>query len=62
MNNKNLRLIDIGDKFSEHLKDNLMKFWLKYSFDTEYGGFYGSIDSLGNPDKSFVKGLVQQAR
>jgi len=37
-------------------------FWVLYGFDSEYGGFYGTLDRTGTPIEPEVKGLIQTSR
>jgi cellobiose epimerase len=45
-----------------NLGNQLFNFWLKYGPDTTFGGFYGTLDENGNPNKPYTKGIIAQSR
>ena len=48
-------------EFYNHLTNDLIPFWSSL-YDTEYGGFYGNVDSDNNINKTAVKSAVLQTR
>lgn len=54
------------EKFLSEVKSeltcNILEFWIKYTKDEEFGGFYGEIDNELNVDKKAPKGSVLYAR
>lgn len=45
-----------------HLRDELLPFWLTHGQDKEYGGYLTYLDKHGNPTGETVKTLLCQAR
>ncbi|MDI3319548.1 AGE family epimerase/isomerase [Pinibacter soli] len=41
---------------------NILQYWIDYTIDEEYGGFYGKIDNENNIDNKAPKGSVLNAR
>ena len=48
-------------EFQNHLVNDLLPFWNNL-YDSEYGGFYGRVDSDNNIDKKALKSAILQAR
>jgi len=48
-------------EFQNHLINDLLPFWNNL-YDTEYGGFYGSVDKNNNINKKSIKSVVLQTR
>jgi cellobiose epimerase len=42
--------------------ENILKYWMNYAPDNDYGGFYGKIDADNNIFKDAEKGVVLNAR
>lgn len=49
------------EHFKQHLTENLIPFWNNLE-DTEYGGFYGTVDKDLNIDKNSPKGVILNNR
>jgi mannobiose 2-epimerase len=42
--------------------NNILQYWIKYTIDEEFGGFYGKVDNDNNIDNNAPKGSVLNAR
>lgn len=51
----------VRDSFSNELK-SILNFWMDHSLDYGYGGFFGEMDTSGQPLPEAVKGSVLNAR
>lgn len=52
-------------KFQQELKEelsNILEYWMQYTIDKKYGGFYGSINNKNHPLPAAPKGVVLHAR
>jgi len=52
----------LRERVEHELLGNILPFWLKYSIDTEYGGFRGQITNNLQIDPLANKGLILNAR
>ena len=59
---KELKLLQLSASVENNLYNNIVPFWLKYSVDTINGGFFGSVDVVGNANVQSSKGLILNAR
>lgn len=50
------------NEVQDHLRDELLPFWLSHGPDKEYGGYLTYFDGKGNPTGESVKTLVCQTR
>ncbi len=51
--------------YKEQTEEELMailSYWMKYTIDEKYGGFYGKVDNDNNPDTESPKGSVLNSR
>lgn len=49
-------------RVEKELFDNILPFWMQYSQDTEYGGFYGRLSNDWNVEKKASKSLILNTR
>jgi mannobiose 2-epimerase len=54
-------LFDYREEVEKELED-VLAYWIKYTTDTDNGGFYGRIDNKNNIDKTSPKGSVLNSR
>jgi mannobiose 2-epimerase len=62
LNDNTAKIVESQDRYSHHLTNQIMAFWIKHGPDIQHGGFYGGLDRKGNPLSSLPKSLVQHAR
>ena len=58
----NDRLLDIREKALANLKDNVLPFWTRATWDHEHGGFLTRVDRAGNVIDASEKLLIKQVR
>ncbi len=46
----------------EELRGNILPYWMKFTPDPEYGGFYGHVDHWNKPVEKASKGAIMNAR
>jgi mannobiose 2-epimerase len=56
------RLQDIRDKALANLRNNVLPFWTRATWDSEYGGFLTRFDRRGNPLEATEKLFIKQVR
>ena len=56
------RLLDIQKKAVANLKDSVLPFWTRSTWDREHGGFLGRLDRSGNVIDASEKLLIKQVR
>ena len=56
------KLLQLSASVEDNLYNNIVPFWMNYSVDTMYGGFFGAVDVTGNPNPRSSKGLILNAR
>ena len=39
---------ELAEKYKKELFDNVVPFWMEYSLDQEYGGYFTYLDATGN--------------
>jgi mannobiose 2-epimerase len=52
----------MGSELEQELKGNILPFWMKYTPDTEFGGFHGHLTHFNEPVAGADKGAVLNAR
>jgi mannobiose 2-epimerase len=55
-------LLDIQRKAKANLSDNILPFWTRSTWDTEYGGFLTRVDRSGNVIDTSEKLFIKQVR
>lgn len=55
------RLLKYKSELEEEL-NAVLSYWMNYTVDKEFGGFYGSVNNENIPDKSAPKGVVLHGR
>jgi cellobiose epimerase len=53
--------IDYKKEMQQEL-ETILDYWMKYTVDTEFGGYYGKIDNDNNADNKAQKGVVLNSR
>ena len=56
------RLLEIQAKAVANLKDSVLPFWTRATWDQEHGGFWGRLDRAGNVIDTSEKLLIKQVR
>ncbi len=56
------RLLDIQKKAVANLKDSVLPFWTRATWDQEHGGFWGRLNRCGNVIDTSEKLLIKQVR
>jgi hypothetical protein len=56
------RLLGIQKKAVANLKDNVLPFWTRATWDQEHGGFLTRLDRAGNVIDASEKLLIKQVR
>ncbi len=56
------RLLEIQGKAVANLKDSVLPFWTRATWDREHGGFWGRLDRCGNVIDTSEKLLIKQVR
>jgi mannobiose 2-epimerase len=54
--------LSVYKKEAENEMDDILSYWIKYSIDREYGGFYGKIDNKNHSFPDSPKGSVLNSR
>jgi mannose/cellobiose epimerase-like protein (N-acyl-D-glucosamine 2-epimerase family) len=56
------RLLEVRKKAVANLKDSVLPFWTRATWDQEHGGFWGRVDRGGNVVDASEKLLIKQVR
>jgi mannose/cellobiose epimerase-like protein (N-acyl-D-glucosamine 2-epimerase family) len=56
------RLLEVRKKAVANLKDSVLPFWTRATWDQEQGGFLGRLDRAGNAIEASEKLLIKQVR
>jgi mannose/cellobiose epimerase-like protein (N-acyl-D-glucosamine 2-epimerase family) len=56
------KLLDIRNKAVANLKDSVLPFWTRATWDPQHGGFWGRVDRGGNVVDTSEKLLIKQVR
>lgn len=62
MVSKNNRIPELKSKLLENLENNILKFWVSKTIDSENSGFYGLVNDKNEPVKDSSKGAVLNTR
>jgi mannobiose 2-epimerase len=62
MNSPTNRIADFKLKLLSNLEENILKFWVDKTIDTENGGFIGLVNAENKPVKKSSKGAVLNTR